>query len=328
MYNKQKVVKMLKNFLTQTVFLLLAPLALLNAHSSFEDSPEWYTENPLVYDDSAEWHMEDSPTADESPVKKWFNFAARCRDVCQGEQGPIGPQGLVGPVGPPGPTGTEGNIGPQGPVGPMGPQGFTGFTGGTGPTGPTGPNGFTGPTGPSGIGTFGATGPTGPTGFGSTGPTGPLGPTGHSSSIDFGVYFYASDNQLGSVFVNPNNPIPLGIQNASSGITDFTLTGSNTITILKSGVYLIYYRLIIRPLIFSTAALAINRLVIAPGVISSSIFANATLVTDVSGTLITPLFAGEQIQLINFSTAQILIAADSRGSSAARVEITLVRIAP
>lgn len=105
---------MLKKFLAQTVFLFLAPIALLNAHLSLE----------------------------RAPMADWPSLAAKCNNICQGLQGEIGAQGLVGPLGPRGPAGAPGNQGPPGPPGPQGNQGIQGIQGIPGVQGPIGPKVF------------------------------------------------------------------------------------------------------------------------------------------------------------------------------------------
>lgn len=160
----------------------------------------------------------------------------------QGIQGIQGPQGIQGESGSIGPTGPTGPQGPAGVQGDMGPQGLIGPTGNTGPTGPTGPQGVsggvgpTGPTGPQGI--QGIQGNGGPTGAkGDTGPTGPGGvitPTYgglRNSSVQL-LSFTAADTYV---------PLTLNTQLATNNVT----YGNNTIIIIESGDYEIFYNVLI-----------------------------------------------------------------------------------
>ncbi|MGG3758613.1 collagen-like repeat preface domain-containing protein [Bacillus anthracis] len=187
-----------------------------------------------------------------------------------GPTGATGPQGIPGPTGPGGGTGgTPGPTGPTGPAGgPTGPTGATGPTGDIGAIGPQGPQGIPGeigPTGPQGVqgiqGEPGAVGPTGPQGVqglqgepGAIGPTGPQGPQGlqgptgpagsGGSTLD-GGYFYSYAPNI-TPYLPLGNPtqiaagsiMPLEQPPVISG-TNVSLTGTDTVTINASGVYLV-----------------------------------------------------------------------------------------
>lgn len=262
---------------TQTVFFFLSSTAILSAHSTFDDSQEWF--------------------ADTSSVTEWFKLFAKCNDAGPGPQGPTGPQGTQGGIGPQGPNGARGIDGLTGPTGSVGPQGNIGFTGTIGSTGPTGPAGIgsAGPTGPSSFsatGIPGPAGPLGPTGLSATGSIGPTGPTGFPGSAKLGVFYYARD--ITSSLIAPGNPVPLGIEEVNVG--GFILSLGNTIEIPRTGVYLIYYRV----LADQPAVGGIKSSIV--GTILSSSFETGTFNTAVNGSLIVALNKGEKIQLINNGT--------------------------
>lgn len=122
---------MLNKLLSQTLFLLLVPFALLHAQSDFESS----IKEDQIENDSSVLSVEASKNyqAKSHAFKGWFSYLAKtCHGDCQGPQGPTGPQG------------PQGTPGPEGPLGPTGPRGPTGRPGNTGPIGATGAQGSRG----------------------------------------------------------------------------------------------------------------------------------------------------------------------------------------
>lgn len=114
----------------------------------------------------------------------------------------------IGGPGTPGPQGMQGPRGADGPQGPTGQTGETGPAGATGAQGATGPAGETGPAGPAG-----KQGPSGATG--ADGRTGPQGPTGAQG--------------------------PAGSGGGFSGVREFTASGSLTIPIGVTHVFVEFW---------------------------------------------------------------------------------------
>lgn len=151
----------------------------------------------------------------------------------QGERGFAGEIGATGPQGAQGIQGFQGELGPTGPTGPQGMQGIQGIQGLQGPQGPTGP---TGPQGMQGI--QGVTGPTGPRGI--TGPTGPTGPGGVITPT-YGGLRNSSVQLLSFTAADTYVPLTLNTQLATNNVT----YGNNTIIIIESGDYEIFYNVLI-----------------------------------------------------------------------------------
>lgn len=198
---------MLGKFLSKMILLTLTPLALLNAG----------------------W---DDNRTQSDPINKWFASASRCRDVCQGPQGPVGPEGPTGPPGPegpPGPAGARGPIGPAGPVGPPGPQGIQG------PAGPVGMGIFAHAVNQVAQLTIGATSPVNlPTiaaqfgDFGSNGSAVIIPITG-----TYLIYFRVLPDGLASVFLNRNSSL-IPFSAYANNVAGGSVEGS-VITTLSAG---------------------------------------------------------------------------------------------
>lgn len=224
---------------------------------------------------------------------------AKCKDVCQGPQGPIGPEGPVGPEGAQGPAGPEGDVGPMGPAGPLGPQGPAGPQGNVGPQGPVGPLGPQGPAGPEGdVGPEGPVGPAGPTGAqgpagtaGSTGATGATGATGSSLLLNGYAFYLASAGQLNII---AGNQVLLQVMEIQSG--GFSLTGGGA-TVPATGTYQIYYQ--VTPDAGNVALILSGS---TSGTIIPSSFGNDSSGNAmIAGSVITQLVAGETVSIINNS---------------------------
>ncbi len=130
-----------------------------------------------------------------------------------------GPQGSQGPQGPRGPKGDTGPIGPQGDQGLQGvagPQGAKGLKGDPGPQGPQGPKG-------------------------DPGPQGPTGPTGTNSIPTLFALTFNEEMPKGGVVVNPTDRIPLETEIYDNDKIFYVSNGNNTITIMKAGVYKVYF---------------------------------------------------------------------------------------
>lgn len=116
---------MLNKLINQAVFLLLAPVFLLNANPDYNNFQfEAYPQENYANNQTNDYRINDQD------FEEWFShLAGVCNNPCPGPPGPVGNEGPPGPRGPQGPTG------PVGPRGPMGPRGATGATGPTGPAG-------------------------------------------------------------------------------------------------------------------------------------------------------------------------------------------------
>ncbi|MGE7889649.1 Gly-Xaa-Xaa repeat protein, partial [Bacillus cereus] len=128
----------------------------------------------------------------------------------QGVQGPAGATGAQGAQGVQGPAGATGATGAQGAQGAQGPAGATGATGAQGAQGVQGPAGATGATGAQG-----ATGATGPAGTPIPVTTAVLGNTNAQT-------------------VSPGSNIQF---NETFELTNLSFNGSDTLTVLETGVY-------------------------------------------------------------------------------------------
>lgn len=243
----------------------------------------------------------------------------------QGPTGPTGPSGtgigVTGPTGPTGPQGIQGEPGPEGPTGPQGVQGIQGVPGtpgipGTiGPTGPTGPTGSTGPTGPQGVqgiqGEPGPEGPTGPQGVqgiqgepGPEGPTGPQGiqgiqgepgPTGPNFPITAAEVALSNNSPVivnSGAFVQFNNTIVMN---------NITFNGTDTFTIIDTGVYIIQFYVSV------SATAPTDATIFGINGISLSGMGIITDGGEVANSTLRSLSSGNTIQLINNSlTARTL----------------------
>uniref|UniRef100_UPI001F5ACD0D Gly-Xaa-Xaa repeat protein n=1 Tax=Bacillus cereus group sp. BfR-BA-01402 TaxID=2920335 RepID=UPI001F5ACD0D len=134
----------------------------------------------------------------------------------------------TGATGPQGPQGVQGPAGATGATGPQGPQGVQGPAGATGATGPQGPQGVQGPAGATG-----ATGPQGPQGIqgpaGATGATGATGPAGTPIPVTTAVL-----GNTNAQTVSPGSNIQF---NETFELSNISFNGSDTLTVLETGVY-------------------------------------------------------------------------------------------
>ncbi|WP_180230382.1 Gly-Xaa-Xaa repeat protein [Bacillus cereus] len=183
-----------------------------------------------------------------------------------------GPQGNTGPQGPQGNTGPQG---PQGNTGPQGPQGDQGPQGNTGPQGPQGPQGDQGP----------------------QGNTGPQGPTLPITAASVSAW---SSSQVVNSFA--------AIQfNETNFLQNLSFNGSDTITILTTGVYKLEFYVSIA----STPAPPNPTLLAFAKNGNPNLSGNAMgIVTtggEISTSLIISLTAGDSIQVINVSNAPLTI---------------------
>ncbi|MFG3484175.1 Gly-Xaa-Xaa repeat protein, partial [Bacillus mobilis] len=133
--------------------------------------------------------------------------------------GPAGAQGATGAQGPAGAQGATGAQGPQGIQGPAGTQGATGAQGSAGATGATGAQGPAGATG--------ATGAQGPAG--ATGATGATGASGTPVPVTTAV--------LGNTIAQTVSPGSNVQFNETFELTNISFNGSDTLTVLETGVY-------------------------------------------------------------------------------------------
>ncbi|MGX5479323.1 Gly-Xaa-Xaa repeat protein [Bacillus thuringiensis] len=149
----------------------------------------------------------------------------------QGVQGPAGATGAQGVQGPAGATGAQGATGPQGAQGIQGPAGATGAQGAQGVQGPAGATGAQGVQGPAGAtGAQGAQGPAGATGAtGAQGATGATGPAGTPIPITTAVL-----GNTNAQTVSPGSNIQF---NETFELTNLSFNGSDTLTVLETGVY-------------------------------------------------------------------------------------------
>ncbi|MDH2893301.1 Gly-Xaa-Xaa repeat protein [Bacillus cytotoxicus] len=232
--------------------------------------------------------------------------------------GTIGPTGATGPTGPQGPQGPQGVQGPTGATGPQGPQGIQGPTGATGPQGPQGiqgPTGATGPQGPQGIqGPTGATGPQGPQGIqGPTGATGPQGPTGATG---------ASFPVATAVLQNSNSQtVDLGenfVFSTSSNLRNINFNGTDTLTILEDGVYVISFSISITAPACAPFGVGISQ----NGAVPSDNFSGNVIGSSLSFTTIETLTAGTNIT-VQSTLGEISIPA----TGDTNIRLTIFRIA-
>ncbi|MDH2870299.1 Gly-Xaa-Xaa repeat protein [Bacillus cytotoxicus] len=235
-----------------------------------------------------------------------------------GATGPQGPQGIQGPTGATGPQGPQGIQGPTGATGPQGPQGIQGPTGATGPQGPQGiqgPTGATGPQGPQGIqGPTGATGPQGPQGIqGPTGATGPQGPTGATG---------ASFPVATAVLQNSNSQtVDLGenfVFSTSSNLRNINFNGTDTLTILEDGVYVISFSISITAPACAPFGVGISQ----NGAVPSDNFSGNVIGSSLSFTTIETLTAGTNIT-VQSTLGEISIPA----TGDTNIRLTIFRIA-
>ncbi|MGX5439283.1 Gly-Xaa-Xaa repeat protein [Bacillus thuringiensis] len=164
----------------------------------------------------------------------------------QGATGPQGPQGIQGPAGAQGATGAQGPAGAQGATGAQGPAGAQGATGAQGPAGAQGATGAQGPAGAQGAtgaqgpaGAQGATGAQGPAGAqGATGAQGPAGAQGATGATGpAGTPIPITTAVLGNTnaqTVSPGSNIQF---NETFELTNLSFNGSDTLTVLETGVY-------------------------------------------------------------------------------------------
>jgi collagen triple helix repeat protein len=131
-----------------------------------------------------------------------------------------GRAGSRGPAGAAGATGSAGAAGAAGPAGATGAAGTPGPSGGTGPAGATGPAGSTGPAG--------ATGPAG-----TTGPAGATGTTGASGTAGA---------------TGPRGPSDAYISASNAGTVTTTLSTMATLTLPATATYLVWAKIVLRPL--------------------------------------------------------------------------------
>ncbi|PGU89243.1 collagen-like triple helix repeat-containing protein [Bacillus cereus] len=169
-----------------------------------------------------------------------------------------------------------------------------------GPTGPQGPQGNTGAQGPQG--NTGATGEQGPTGpQGNTGAQGPTGATLPITAASVSVY-----NPFSSQVVNPSAAIQF---NETNFLQNLSFNGSDTITILATGVYKLEFFVSIA----STPAPPTPTLLLftinGDPLISGNGMGIVTTGGEISTSLIISLAAGDQIQVINTSNAPLNIPA-------------------
>lgn len=226
---------------------------------------------------------------------------------------------VTGPTGPTGPTGATGITGPTGVTGATGPAGgATGATGPTGPTGPIGPQGVRGDQGTRGDqGPEGPAGPQGPQGqpgnIGATGPTGPTGPTGAGVTANS----MSALNTGGATIavVVGGTPVPL----PNNQVLDaFTVDGTNSVfTVPVTGTYLLSYR------IQTTAALLMSSRVLRNGAaMPGSTFAPIAGVSSFEVSLLTPLTAGDTLQLQLFGLLGTAVLQSGTGAS-----LNIIRLA-
>lgn len=151
----------------------------------------------------------------DSNLYVWSNENGKWVDVgvIKGPQGERGPQGVRGPKGDVGPQGPQGDQGLQGVAGP---QGAKGSKGDTGPQGPQGPKG-------------------------DPGPQGPTGPTGTNSIPTLFALTFNEDVPKEGIEVNPTDRIPLETEIYDDDKIFYVSNGNNTITIMKKGVYKVYF---------------------------------------------------------------------------------------
>ncbi|PFO68973.1 collagen-like repeat preface domain-containing protein, partial [Bacillus cereus] len=145
-----------------------------------------------------------------------------------GATGAQGPQGIQGPAGPQGATGAQGPAGAQGATGAQGPAGATGATGAQGSAGAAGATGAQGPAGAQGA--TGAQGPAGATG--ATGAQGATGATGAS-----GTPVPVTTAVLGNTIAQTVSPGSNVQFNETFELTNISFNGSDTLTVLETGVY-------------------------------------------------------------------------------------------
>ncbi|PFN11717.1 Gly-Xaa-Xaa repeat protein, partial [Bacillus cereus] len=149
-------------------------------------------------------------------------------------QGPAGAQGATGAQGPAGAQGATGAQGPQGIQGPAGAQGATGPQGAQGPAGAQGATGAQGPQGIQGpAGAQGATGAQGPAG--ATGATGAQGATGATGAS--GTPVPVTTAVLGNTIAQTVSPGSNVQFNETFELTNISFNGSDTLTVLETGVY-------------------------------------------------------------------------------------------
>ncbi len=268
-----------------------------------------------------------------------------------GPTGPQGVQGLQGEIGPQGPPGEKGDVGPQGPTGDAGtsvtilgsystlselqqkhPEGkpgdsylvdsdlyvwsdensewvnvgtIKGPTGDTGPQGIRGPKGDVGPMGPQGDqGLQGVAGPKG-----DTGPTGPAGPV--SIPTLFVLTFNADDPKNG-VTVNPTDRIPLETEIYDEDKIFYVSNVNNTITILKKGVFKVYFT--VQALAFgdgtdqSVISIGFRRLEDPTVYAGNSVWGNKTTPTTIVGQgIINLTYPNQLFELVNLGKYPICL---------------------
>ncbi len=143
-------------------------------------------------------------------TNSWTNVG-----VIKGPQGESGPQGLPGPIGPAGP---EGPTGPKGEQGNQGPRGLQGLQG---PPGPQGEQGLQGERGPQG-------------------PQGPQGLPG-LQTLPTAIFITTSEDYPDGETVKPDYSLPIENSILDDDKLCYLNTINRSITIMKSGTYVIYF---------------------------------------------------------------------------------------
>ncbi len=247
----------------------------------------------------------------------------QCASVA-GPTGAVGPAGATGATGVAGATGANGVTGAAGPVGATGATaaaGVTGAPGVTGATGSAGPAGATGATGAQGVtgatgltGALGVTGATGVMGLtgatgtagatGATGVTGPVGPGGTTYG-----YFYNTLPQL----VPISAPISLSTIGTQSNIVMLP----SAIVVLTAGLYEVAFSVsTVEP---SQFTLFVNGIP-APG----TTFGSGAGTQQNSGRALLSLNAGDQLTLVNFSSASAVTLQIFAGGTQQNVNASLL----
>lgn len=226
-----------------------------------------------------------------------------------GMQGPTGPKGEKGDIGPTGEKGEKGDIGLTGPKGEKGD---------IGPIGPKGENGNIGPTGPKGDkGDTGDTGPMGPQGIqGIKGDTGPIGPKGESNGLGAYGERYSNMTQRFNVTASNETIIPLEMTGPSSSISYDT---AYSMDIKKAGTYQINYFLNVATSTDTKYIVKVKSQDIDVTASDIEFEAKANIISNVFGTVIAPLIAGDELSLIIKTTETTELIFD--GSTTAKLSI-------
>lgn len=217
--------------------------------------------------------------------------------------------------GPPGITGATGDPGATGPTGPAGPLGVTGPTGPTGAIGPGGPAGLAGPTGPQG----------------SPGPTGPTGPAGILANTFASFYTTNPDVAIGANSVGNDPTIVMPLQNALSPDGGITPNGSGGFVFNAQGEGL--YHIIFGAATNTGTNIAISITPGAPVVPFTAVAGSPVSIVDtsemVSNSILTNIFAGDEVRLFNNNTLSGVLLSDPAVTATTNLAyIVFIRLGP